>query len=88
MKKTLACLLGLLALLPLAATASGNSALTGTETILDEDLQIVEGGLTERQFSCGMAVAGLIIGTATLGPGYLAAFGLSLTFHGALFACF
>ena len=88
MKKTLACLLGMFALLPLAASAGGNPAFAEVETLLDADLQTVEGGLTEKQFGCGLAVAGLVIGTATLGPGYLVAFGWSIGFHGARFACF
>ena len=90
MKKTLPCLIGMLALVlsPWAAFAIGSSSPVEVEAVSDMGLQTIEGGLTEKQFGCGLAVAGLIIGTATLGPGYLAAFGLSLTFHGALFACF
>lgn len=77
-----------LLLSPLAASANGGSSPTEMETLPDAELQILEGGLTERQFGCGLAVASLIIGTAALGPGYLVAFGWSITLHGALFACF
>ncbi len=90
MKKTLPCLLGMLALVlsPLAASVVGDSSPVEVEAVSDIGLQMVEGGLTERQFACGLAVAGLIVGTAAFGPGYLVAFGWSLSFHGALFACF
>lgn len=87
-KKTLACLLAMLALLPVAASASGGaSAPAEMKALFDADLHAVEGGLTERQFGCGLAVAGLVVATATLGPGMLVAVGWSLSFHGALFAC-
>ena len=88
--KTVLCLFGALVVLlgPLAAPASGSSHLTEVSTVLDADLQMVKGGLTEKQFGCGMAVAALVLGPATLGPGYAVAFGWSLSFHGTLFACF
>ncbi|MCY3931806.1 MAG: hypothetical protein OXH70_08815 [Acidobacteria bacterium] len=90
MKRTVPSLFGIVALLLSlwAAPALGSHPATGVEALADLDLEVVEGGLTERQFGCGLAVAGLVVATATLGPGMLVAVGWSLSFHSALFACF
>ncbi len=85
MKKTLACLLGLLALLPLAGPASGNSTLAETGTVLpDSDLAAHVGA---GKVDCALALVGLGLSIPGMGAGFIGALGFSFALHMAALHC-
>lgn len=85
MKKTLACLLGLLALLALVAPASGNSAFAEAGTVLsDSDLAAHVGA---GKADCALALIGLGLSVPAMGAGFVGALGFSFSLHMAALNC-
>lgn len=85
MKKTLACLLGLLTLLALAAPAAANSTCAEMETVLsDSDLAAHVGA---GKADCALALIGLGLSIPAMGAGFIGALGFSFSLHMAALNC-
>ncbi len=85
MKKTLACLLGSLTLLALAAPVSAGSAFAEMETELpDSDLAAHVGA---GKADCALALIGLGISIPGMGAGFIGALGFSFALHMAALNC-